>query len=100
VDGSGHQQQQQQQQQPAGGPDGDSAAAVIDWGAGIRAAWQISERAALQRMNEFLTSPTGLSAYEVARSYADGRSVSQLSPYLHFGQLSARLLWHRMKLAK
>jgi deoxyribodipyrimidine photolyase len=83
--------QQHQQQQDA---------AVIDWGAAIRSTWDISERGALQLLSTFLTSATGLSAYESARSYADGRSVSKLSPYLHFGQLSARLMWQRMKVAK
>lgn len=73
---------------------------VLDWGATIRSTWDISERGALQLLSTFLTSATGLSAYESARSFADGRSVSKLSPYLHFGQLSARLMWQRMKVAK
>jgi len=77
-----------------------SGAEVIDWGAPIRSSWDISERGALQLLGTFLTSATGLSAYESARSYADGRSVSKLSPYLHWGQLSARLMWQRMKVAK
>jgi deoxyribodipyrimidine photolyase len=72
----------------------------VDWGATIRASWDISERGALHLLTTFLSSSTGLSAYESARSYADGRSVSKLSPYLHLGQLSARLMWQRMKVAK
>lgn len=75
-------------------------AEVIDWGAPIRSSWDISERGALQLLGTFLTSAAGLSAYESARSYADGRSVSKLSPYLHWGQLSPRLMWQRMKVAK
>lgn len=99
------QQQQQQRQSPldvsAGGVDPQQgAAAVVDWGATIRSSWDISERGALHLLTTFLSSSTGLSAYESARSYADGRSVSKLSPYLHFGQLSARLMWQRMKVAK
>lgn len=78
----------------------DAAGDVIDWGATIRSAWDISERGALSLLTTFLTSSSGLAAYEVARSYADGRSVSRLSPYLHWGQLSARLMWQRMKIAK
>jgi deoxyribodipyrimidine photo-lyase len=88
------QQQQQQQLQQQDSSD------VVDWGATIRSTWDISERGALQLLSTFLTSSTGLSAYESARSFADGRSVSKLSPYLHFGQLSARLMWQRMKVAK
>jgi hypothetical protein len=34
---------------------------VIDWGAPIRGAWDISERAALQMLTHFLSSSTGLS---------------------------------------
>jgi deoxyribodipyrimidine photolyase len=42
----------------------------------------------------------GLQNYEGQRQYADARAVSRLSPYLRFGQLSARLLWHKMREAR
>jgi deoxyribodipyrimidine photolyase len=104
------QQQQQQQQQgqqgaaaaatataaggdPAAGGEGGGA----DWGAPIRAAWDASEAAALARLDAFLSE--GLPRYEKERGLADARAVSRLSPYLRFGQLSARLVWQRLKAA-
>lgn len=106
-----HNPEQQQQQQSAvdipfnSHTNSQQAAAanatdVIDWGASIRDGWDISERGALQQLAHFLSSSDGLAAYEAARSYADGRSVSRLSPYLHWGQLSPRLMWQKMKTAR
>ena len=45
---------------------------------------------ALRQMNVFLDA--GFPRYEAARQFADARAVSRLSPYLHFGQLSANVL--------
>ena len=62
---------------------------LIDWGAGIRAAWgECSEAAALSRLDDFMASQ--LPSYEATRQRADGSGVSRLSPYLRFGQLSPR----------
>ncbi|KAK9843470.1 hypothetical protein WJX81_004296 [Elliptochloris bilobata] len=63
---------------------------AVDWAAGIRGAWDISEAGALRQMDVFLDA--GFPRYEAARQFADARAVSRLSPYLHFGQLSARVL--------
>lgn len=38
----------------------------------------------------------GLQRYEADRGYADGRCVSRLSPFLHWGQLSPRLMQDRL----
>ncbi|KAJ9524592.1 hypothetical protein QJQ45_024195 [Haematococcus lacustris] len=67
----------------------------IDWAAPIRATWDMSEAAALRELDRFLAE--GLSQYEKNRHFADARAVSRLSPYLRWGQLSPRLLWHRMR---
>lgn len=45
---------------------------------------------ALRQMSVFLDA--GFPRYEAARQFADARAVSRLSPYLHFGQLSANVL--------
>ncbi len=37
-------------------------------------------------------SDAGFRNYEAARQFADARAVSRLSPFLHFGQLSPRLV--------
>eukprot|EP00884_Botryococcus_braunii_P006520 jgi/Botrbrau1/1586/Bobra.0185s0008.2 len=69
----------------------------VDWGRPIREAWDISEAGALSLLEDFLQS--GLHKYEAQRQYADARAVSRLSPYIHFGQLSVRLLQHRLQAA-
>lgn len=94
----------------------------IDWAANIRKSWDFSEEAAQAHLEAFLrdgkiysrgvcfnissiTSPSiilhsltdftvGVYRYEKESSRADEPNTSSLSPYLHFGQLSARsLLW-------
>jgi deoxyribodipyrimidine photo-lyase len=64
----------------------------------ILQAWDISEAGALRALDQFMSE--GLAKYEGQRQYADARAVSRLSPYLRFGQLSARLLWHKMREAR
>ena len=72
----------------------------VDWDAGIRGAWDVSEAAALKLLDGFFAPRGGLERYEAGRQYADGRAVSRLSPYLHSGLLSARLVWQRMRQAQ
>ncbi|GAX80053.1 hypothetical protein CEUSTIGMA_g7492.t1 [Chlamydomonas eustigma] len=62
----------------------------IDWGAPLREAWRVEEAEALLMLDTFLAQ--GLGRYEEERGFVDGRAVSKLSPYLHFGMLSPRLL--------
>ncbi|MGI8411687.1 MAG: cryptochrome/photolyase family protein [Solirubrobacteraceae bacterium] len=52
------------------------------------------ERVARQAMRAFLTGP--LEGYDAARNALAVEGVSRLSPYLHFGCLSARELEHRL----
>ncbi|KAL7878515.1 hypothetical protein AOLI_G00094890 [Acnodon oligacanthus] len=64
----------------------------IDWAVNIRQAWDFSEQGARVRLETFLND--GVYRYEKESSRADASNTSSLSPYLHFGQLSARsLLW-------
>ncbi|KAI2653361.1 Deoxyribodipyrimidine photo-lyase [Labeo rohita] len=64
----------------------------IDWAANIRKSWDFSEEAAQAHLEAFLRD--GVYRYEKESSRADEPNTSSLSPYLHFGQLSARsLLW-------
>ena len=67
------------------------------WQAKLVAAWRPSdaspsdpfgEDAAIALLTAFVR--TKMARYENARGMADARAVSKLSPYLHFGQLSAR----------
>ena len=64
--------------------------------------WEVSEQAALEKMHAFVYSAPGsgrgLAAYETKRSRADEPgTVSSLSPYLRFGQLSPRTLYHAVR---
>ncbi|XP_071199544.1 deoxyribodipyrimidine photo-lyase [Salvelinus alpinus] len=65
---------------------------TIDWAANIRSSWDFSEEGAQSRLEAFLND--GVYRYEKESGRADAPNTSCLSPYLHFGQLSARwLLW-------
>ncbi|KAK2894463.1 hypothetical protein Q8A67_011692 [Cirrhinus molitorella] len=64
----------------------------IDWAVNIRKSWDFSEEGAQAHLEAFLQD--GVYRYEKESSRADAPNTSSLSPYLHFGQLSARsLLW-------
>jgi len=62
------------------------------WPQGLAAAWTVGEAAAQARLAEFLDS--GLSGYGELRDRPDTDGTSRLSPYLHFGQISPRQVWH------
>ncbi|KAG1935023.1 deoxyribodipyrimidine photo-lyase [Pimephales promelas] len=64
----------------------------IDWAVNIRKSWDFSEKGAQAHLEAFLRD--GVYRYEKESSRADAPNTSSISPYLHFGQLSARhLLW-------
>ena len=63
-----------------------------DWAGGLRACWQRGERAGLARLSKFLES--GLPGYAANRDRPDKAATSRLSPYLRFGNVSPRQVWH------
>jgi deoxyribodipyrimidine photo-lyase len=63
-----------------------------DWSGGIRTTWSPGEAGAAQRLREFLA--TGLSDYDEARNMPGAITTSMLSPHLHWGEISARQVWH------
>jgi deoxyribodipyrimidine photo-lyase len=63
-----------------------------DWAGGLRAAWQRGEMAARRQLDDFVSS--GLEGYRSARDRMGEAGTSRLSPYLRFGHLSARQVWH------
>jgi deoxyribodipyrimidine photo-lyase len=69
----------------------------IPWDKTMAATWQIGEKAAWQRLQQFLD--TGLEGYKEGRNFPARAKVSRLSPYLHFGEVSARQVWHEAQLA-
>ncbi|MDT8429394.1 MAG: deoxyribodipyrimidine photo-lyase [Pseudomonadales bacterium] len=64
----------------------------IPWDTEMRQTWQIGEQAAQASLNEFLCN--GLDSYRLGRNFPAQARVSRLSPYLHFGEISPRQVWH------
>lgn len=63
-----------------------------DWASGLRASWQPGESGAAKRLKAFLNHV--LPDYSDGRDRPDQRGTSALSPHLHFGEVSARQVWH------
>lgn len=63
-----------------------------DWAGGIEETWRPGENGALETLEKFLSGP--VSTYAVDRNRPDMSGTSRLSPYLHFGEISPRRVWH------
>ncbi len=70
----------------------------IEWAGGLREMWQPGECCAARQLKRFLDGP--------ADDYVDGRDrpdlvgTSRISPHLHFGEISAKQIWHAVKRAQ
>ena len=64
----------------------------IDWAAGFREAWQPGEAGAAAHLKRFLKQ--ALAQYPDGRDHPAAPGTSRLSPHLHFGEISARQIWH------
>ncbi len=64
----------------------------IDWAAGIRAAWTPGEDGAKKDLARFLRG--NFERYSSERNLPGKIGTSRLSPHLHFGEISPRLIWH------
>lgn len=67
----------------------------IKWANGIAAAWQPGEESAHTSLKRFLSS--ALEDYTLKRNYPDSPGTSRLSPFLHFGEISPRQIWHAVR---
>jgi deoxyribodipyrimidine photo-lyase len=67
----------------------------IDWAAGIRAEWTPGEDGARERLDRFAAEARA--AYAGDRDRPDREGTSCLSPHLHFGEISPRSVWHRLR---
>lgn len=68
----------------------------IEWYEDFVYSLKISEKFAYKRLVEFLEN--GINTYKEGRNYpAKKESVSDLSPYLHFGQISPNQIWYLVK---
>ena len=66
-----------------------------DWAGGMREMWQPGEEAAIDRLNDFLEED--VNQYAANRNIPGKPFTSRLSPYLHFGEISPRRVWHAVK---
>lgn len=65
---------------------------TVDWAAGLRESWTPGESGAQRLWTQFRNSH--LSDYAAERDRPDHPGTSRLSPHLHFGEISARQIWH------
>ncbi len=63
-----------------------------DWAGGVRAAWTPGEIAARARLRLFIDR--AVSKYGDQRNIPGADTTSRLSPYLAFGEISPRQVWH------
>ncbi len=63
-----------------------------DWAGGLRETWTPGEAAAERRLADFLDDR--LANYVEGRDQPEPTSTSGLSAHLHFGEISARRIWH------
>lgn len=68
-----------------------------DWAAGLRKMWTPGEASAQKRLNHFMAGP--VQHYAVARDHPGIEGTSQLSPHVHFGEISPRVVWRAAVLA-
>lgn len=64
----------------------------IDWAQGIRDMWTPGEAGAEKALQQFLRSAAKV--YSTDRDRPDYSHTSRLSPYLHFGEISPKKVWH------
>jgi deoxyribodipyrimidine photo-lyase len=63
-----------------------------DWSGGLRSNWQPGEAGAQAQLIRFLDNH--FDTYAEFRDFADRSVTSRLSPYLRFGNISPRQIWH------
>ena len=66
--------------------------AVRPWASGFSELWQPGEPGAHERLEAFLAEP--LAGYAADRDRPDLDGSSRLSPHLHWGEVTARQVWH------
>ncbi|MCC5995197.1 MAG: deoxyribodipyrimidine photo-lyase [Oceanicaulis sp.] len=66
-----------------------------DWAGGLREHWTPGEEAAHDRLAGFIANR--IEAYAGTRNLPGRHGTSRLSPHLHFGEISPRQVWHRVR---
>ncbi|HEY7642494.1 MAG TPA: deoxyribodipyrimidine photo-lyase [Steroidobacteraceae bacterium] len=70
----------------------------IAWYDTMARTWQPGESGAHARLRSFTRKP--LDTYATTRDRPDQDGTSALSPHLHFGEISARQIWHALRGAR
>ena len=65
-----------------------------DWAGGLRDFWTVGEDAAHDRLTWWTDHVT---EYDEGRNFPSVDETSQLSPHLHFGEISPVQIWHALK---
>ncbi len=63
-----------------------------DWAAQFSADWKPGEAGAQAQLRQFIEET--LAGYPIARNRPGTEGVSRMSPYLHWGEISIRQVWH------
>lgn len=69
---------------------------LIAWDKSLEPHWHIGENSAQQQLEYFIEH--GLAHYKEGRNFPAQHSVSRLSPYLHFGEISPNQIWHTLQM--
>jgi deoxyribodipyrimidine photo-lyase len=85
---------------PSAWPDSDALEDLdllpeIDWDSGFYDNWKPGEKHAHERLEAFLDDI--LTDYADTRNHPAVDGTSRLSPYLHFGELGPRQVWHAVR---
>jgi deoxyribodipyrimidine photo-lyase len=67
----------------------------VNWYGQIEALWTPGEVQAGNLLDDFIENH--VTSYQVQRDFPGINGVSHLSPYLHFGEISAKTIWHKVK---
>lgn len=68
---------------------------ATDWARGFRENWKPGEPHAREALDRFMQE--ALAGYQELRDQPGASGTSRLSPYLHFGEISPREVWHRIR---
>lgn len=71
---------------------------LVDWAAGIQKHWRFGEEGGYENLRRFLDE--NVDKYESESARADQAWTAVISPYLHWGELSPRLVLHEAFVGK
>lgn len=67
---------------------------TIPWDQGLTETWKPGTKGAQAHLTNFLKGR--ILDYQEARDFPAIEGISRLSPYLHFGEISPRMIWHEV----